>query len=259
VEQDRAALLQTQAHVAIVKARVRIATADLDSAKSAVARAEALGKSAAATLKFREVQYTRLKALRDRNSIDETTFVESKLQYDASIEDVNAAKAGVTIAKSQVVAAMGKLEEAEADIGLAEANVRIARVRLDQSQGRLGAAAITAPFDGVITQTGYSVGELIQPSQTTPIVTIQRTDLMRVVATVPERDVPLVKAGQIVDMEIDVLPGQKLSAKVSRIGVALDPKIHAMRVEIDLPNPDGRIRAGMHATIAIRLSRQTEA
>ncbi|MBI1830963.1 MAG: efflux RND transporter periplasmic adaptor subunit [Planctomycetes bacterium] len=252
-DQDRAAVDQALARVLLAKAHVRVALADVETAKSVVGKAEATALSAAATLQFRERQWVRLKELADRKAIDESVLHESKHHRDAAVEAENAAKAAVATAKSQAVARAAKGEHAEADVAAAQADVRAAQVRFDQSRRRVSLSILVAPFDGIITQRGHSVGEFIPATDKTPIFTVQRTDLMRVVAAIPERDVPFVQVGNAVEIEIEALPAEKWSAKVSRIAVALDPKTRAMRVEMDVANPTGRIRAGMIAKVAIKL------
>jgi RND family efflux transporter MFP subunit len=42
-----------------------------------------------------------------------------------------------------------------------------------------------------------------------------------------------------------------VEGKVSRISWALDPKTRTIRVEIDIPNPGGRLRPGLYAYASI--------
>jgi multidrug efflux pump subunit AcrA (membrane-fusion protein) len=85
---------------------------------------------------------------------------------------------------------------------------------------------------------------------------IQRTDRMRVVLSLPERDVPLVDPGDPAEVEIDALPGKKWSAKVARIAGSLDFRSRTMRVEIDLPNPTGQLLPGMYGRVTIDVQKR---
>ena len=91
-----------------------------------------------------------------------------------------------------------------------------------------------------------------------PLLTVQRTDLMRVVVQVPDRDVPLTTPGKEALIRIDALPGRQLTAKVSHVADREDPQTRLMHVEIDLPNPDGAIRDGMYGEVTIILDRDKD-
>jgi RND family efflux transporter MFP subunit len=81
---------------------------------------------------------------------------------------------------------------------------------------------------------------------------------MRVVVQVPDRDVPYVSVGNLAIVEIDALRDQQcLKAKVSRTAGSEDPLTRLMRVEIDLPNPTGKIANGMYGKVTITLDQAT--
>jgi multidrug efflux pump subunit AcrA (membrane-fusion protein) len=105
-------------------------------------------------------------------------------------------------------------------------------------------------LDGVITQRGYFPGDFVRSADkrnnNPPLFTVERTDRMRAIVSVPERDVPFLAVGDAAEVAIDAWPGKKWSAKVSRLTAALDPKNRCMTVEIDLPNPAGHLRSGMY-------------
>ena len=100
---------------------------------------------------------------------------------------------------------------------------------LDGSRVKLSFATITAPFDGVITRRQFNPFDFIASadggSKVEPLLTVERIDKMRVVVNVPEREARLIEPGKTVEVEfIDVLPGQKMPGKVSRVSFALDPR-----------------------------------
>jgi RND family efflux transporter MFP subunit len=81
---------------------------------------------------------------------------------------------------------------------------------------------------------------------------------MRVVVQIPDRDVVYTDVGDTASVEIESLPGPKFAAKVSRISQSQDPKTRLMNVEIDLPNPTGKIRDGMYARVTILLDKESD-
>src|SRR5262249_20522914 len=94
----------------------------------------------------------------------------------------------------------------------------------------------------------------------TPLLAVERTDVMRVVVQVPDRDVPYVSAGDPAVVEIDALPGVVFETKgeskvgVSRWADAEDPTTRTMRTEINVKNPDDVLRHGMYGRVTLILS-----
>ena len=78
-----------------------------------------------------------------------------------------------------------------------------------------------------------------------PLLTVKRTDLMRVVVLVPDRDVVLTRVGDPAVVSVDALDGRSFTGTLARIARAEDAE-RMMRVEIDLPNPEDLLFDGMY-------------
>lgn len=247
---------QARAHVNVVKAKVATARADWEVAKSTVVKAEAAAKSARAMRTFRDKQFRRMQTLVASGSIDERLADEKQEQAEAAAEAERAARAAILTAEAQVTAEWAKILQAEADVLDAEASVKVAQAELEKGQVMVQFASIISPYDGIITQRNFFPGDFIRPptsGQTLPLLTVEQTDKMRMVVQVPDRDVPFTDVGDLAIVEIDALPGTRIDAKVSRIGGSEDQLTRLMRVEIDLPNPTGKIRQGMYGRVTIVL------
>src|SRR5262249_54865278 len=120
-------------------------------------------------------------------------------------------------------------------------------------------ATIVSPYDGVITQRSLFPGGFVRSAiggnPPAPLLTVERTDKVRVVVQIPDRDVPYADPGDPAVVELDALPGPPLLSKIARTSSAEDPQTRLMRVEIDLPNPDGKIRLEMYGRVTILLER----
>lgn len=257
VQRHEAAVEQALSKVAQMEAHVLSAKAELDAAKSMVPQAEAVAKSKSAELRFRQRQLERMRELFASKSIDERLVDEKTEQRDAAREAEIGAQEGVTAAKAKVTAMDAKVKQAEADVDAAKAEVKVARADLAKAQVLVQFATITAPFDGVVTRRNFFPSDFVRAasegSAREPLLTVQRTDLFRVVVQVPDRDVPYVDVGDTATIDIDALPGQQFTGKVSRLAESEDPQTRLMHVEIDLPNPSGKIRNGMYGRVAILL------
>ncbi len=257
LEHTRASLLRAQASVEQMKARVTSAKADRDAAQAGVEQADAAYKSASAWVRFRAKQYQRIKDLFASQSIEERLVDESKERYEASLETERSAKAAIATSRANVAAAAAKIEQAVADVAGAESEVKVARADVEKAQVLVNFATIPAPFDGKVTHRNFFEKDFIRAASEggLPLLTVQRTDLFRVVVHVPDTAVPYLDKGDPAEVIIDSLPGRKFAAKVSRVAGSEDPNTRLMQVEIDLANPTGEISDGMYGKVKILLDR----
>jgi RND family efflux transporter MFP subunit len=184
-------------------------------------------------------------------------MVDEKLdELEAARAAERLAQAGVSLAKAQASAATARIAQAKADAVEARAKVDVASSALAKSEVMAQYLSIESPYDGVVTKRNFFRGDFIQSADqdaNTPLLVVDRTDLMRVVVQVPDRDVPFTNAGEEATVDIDALPGSRFSGKVSRIADAEDPLTRTMRVEIDLPNDKNLLRQGMFGMATIQL------
>ncbi len=256
-----AAVDQAQARVLQMNARVTSAEADLEAAQAEVKQTEATAKSSAAWVRFRQKQLARMKDLFALKSIDERLVDENQERYEASVETEQAALAAISTAKAKAAAAAAKIQQARADVAEAQSEVKVAQAELEQIQVQISFATVVSPFDGVVTFRNFFPGDFVRAANdggNHPLLTVQRTDLMRVIVQLPDRDVIYADPGDPATIEIDALPGQKFSGKISRIAQSTSPQTRLMRVEIDLPNSTGKIRNGMYGRVTILLDKASE-
>lgn len=262
VQRNAALVDQAKARVTQMEAKVEIAQADLEVAKAQIIYAQFDARAATAMLSFRTKYLKRIDDLFRIKSIEEALVDEAMERYEASREKENAAKAAISTAQAQVLSVGAKVKLAKADVEEARAQVKIAEAELGKSQVMLAYAQIQAPFDGIITQRNFYVGAMVRASSErggqTPLLTIQRTDVMRVVVQVPDSEARYADAGDTAFIEFDAFRGVKFEAKVSRIADSEDPLTRLMRVEIDLPNPQGRIRHGLYGKVTIILDKERD-
>ena len=256
-QKNRASLDQSHARVLQMKSRVATARADILTAEAQILQAEAAAKSAAAWVRFRDKQLTRMRELFNLKSIDERLVDESKERYEASVETERSAQASINTAKAQVASAQAKLQQTEADVAEAESQIKVAEAELEKTIVQIDYSTIYAPFDGVVTYRSLVPGDFVRSAgeggTQMPVLTIQRTDRMRVVVQIPDREVPYADPGDLAVVELDAFPERRFDAKVSRISATEDPQTRLMHVEIDLPNPKGEIRQGMYGRVTILL------
>ena len=259
---EGAALLeQSKAQARQMEAKLKSVEAERDTAAAAVDQAAADVDRFVANRRLAESQYARVKNLSDRNAVDRRLVDEQQRDMEASVAAEKAARLAVLSAKSRLLAAEAKVEQARADVAEAKASIGVAEARVAKAKVDLQYAKITAPFAGVVTHRNFHPGSFIRAasgSTPLPLLTVSRTDLMRVVVRVPDRDVVLTDPGDKAVVTIDSLQGRAFKGTVSRIGESEDHTTRTMRVEIDLPNPDGLLREGMYGRATIHLEPPSE-
>jgi len=171
-------------------------------------------------------------------------------------QEVDDAQAKEQIAASQVAAAKSSLATAEEQIKISEADQTKSRTMLDYTR-------VVAPFDGIVTKRYADNGTMIQAgtssrSQAMPIVRISENHLLRLVLPVPESAAGAVKAGRNVEIKIPSL-NSLLSSRVSRIADKVDTSTRTMHVEVDVPNPNGKLIPGMYAEVTLKLAESPNA
>jgi RND family efflux transporter MFP subunit len=140
-------------------------------------------------------------------------------------------------------------EERLAELSLVEAEERrrIAALEVDRSRARLALRKIVSPCDGVVTARHRSPGELVDA--TTAVLTVARIDPLRVETIVPVEFLGRIVPGSEAVVTSAAPRAPVLRAKVERIDPVVDPASHTFGVRLALPNPDGRIAAGVRCHV----------
>ncbi len=241
VLQAQASLEHAQAMVTQSEAKLKTALAGVQAAEAQETSAKAKLDEAVAQRTYRKRALDRVTDLAGRNAVEQKLVDESEDQYMSSLASELAAQAGIKTAEAQYAEATAAVELAKADIVTAKSEVAVARANLDKSKVMVDYTRIESPYDGVVTQRGDGVhkGAFVRSAtegNQEPLLTVARTDLMRMIVQVPDRDVPFVDPGDPAIIKLDSLPDRVFTGKVSRIAEAEDDKDRAMRVEIDMVN-----------------------
>ena len=146
-----------------------------------------------------------------------------------------------------------------------EAAVRVARSNRDAQDAQLKVLhqqklyqSVVAPFDGVITQRNIDVGSLVQADATsgTFMFTINKDNVIRTQVFVPQDAAFGVVPGIEAIVHVPEMPGHPFPGNVTRIADALQPGTRTLLTEIDIPNPDGALSAGIYCTVELHIPRK---
>ncbi|HOY58308.1 MAG TPA: efflux RND transporter periplasmic adaptor subunit [Verrucomicrobiota bacterium] len=172
-------------------------------------------------------------------------LLKSGIASDAEFDTVEATH---TVAAAKYATALEEARMRMATLSQRRAEYEIARKQLAD-------ASVRAPFDGAVQSRPASVGEYVATGA--PIVTVVKTNPLRLRLVVPERESMLVRAGQTVRLYAEgdaaAYPGT-----ITRLSPALVEEDRMLRVEADVPNP-GSLRPGMYASAVIVVDDRQEA
>lgn len=147
------------------------------------------------------------------------------------------------------LASANSSESFAASLKAAEANFEAASVALRNREVELEYTRIRATVPGVIQRPLAEVGDFLNPGKS--CATIVQLDPMVFVGAVPQANISHAHIG--LDAKIRTINGETAEGKVSFIAVSANPATRAFDVEIEFPNPDGRILDGLTAEAEVKL------
>jgi RND family efflux transporter MFP subunit len=144
-------------------------------------------------------------------------------------------------------------DSSTANLRAAEADVTLDEARVNQYAALSQFKKVTAPFDGVITQRDIDIGNLVtagSTSATTPLYVMQQNDPMRVFVDVPQRAAAdLMRDSIPVEIQTPGGEGHLYPGSVTRTSGAINIQARTLRVEVDIPNPQHALVAGMYVRV----------
>ena len=138
-------------------------------------------------------------------------------------------------------------QAATAQLDLAGAQFEQAKARLDELRINLANTLITSPVDGFVGKRSLDPGAYVTPNSS--FISVVDIHLVRLVADVIEKDLRRITAGTAADVEVDAYPGDTFAGRVARIAPVLDPATRTAQMEVEIPNPDFRLKPGMYARV----------
>lgn len=185
------------------------------------------------------------------------TVTEDQIVMTVEGADVAAAvmTAEATLAqRTQELEVAEKLFEtgntAELQLIKVRADKAAAEAALSQAQAAADRLNLRAPFAGIVDQVEVELGEWVQTG--TPIATVLSLDPIVVRAEVSEVDIGFVSVDD--RASIRLVTGEQLDGRVRHVAREASPQTRTYPVEVELPNPDGTVPAGMTAEVSLYTS-----
>ncbi len=199
-----------------------------------------------------EAQVIRLRAEKEKARV-QLLDAETKLKRARQLDEAQLMPASdLETAEVATQLAKASLDSADAQLSQTEAALAQARVNLSYT-------VIHSPVDGIVISRNVDVGQTVSAGLQAPtlFVIARSLDTLELAANVAESDVGRVQAGQGVSFTVDAYPQQTFTGTVKQ--VRLKPTVVQNVVSyttiIEVPNPGGRLKPGMTATLSIEVER----
>jgi cobalt-zinc-cadmium efflux system membrane fusion protein len=164
--------------------------------------------------------------------------------------------------KSDVIG-VAELQRREAEHAQASAELAAARDQLalmgmppeaiedlERTRHIKSVTRIVASMDGTVLNRMMTLGQVVQPADT--VFEIADLSSLWLQADVPEQNAGHLRVGAAVEAEVAAFPGLKLEGALSFVSATVNPDTRTVRVRMTLPNPDGRFKPAMLATVTLK-------
>ena len=175
-----------------------------------------------------EQRYKRTRELRDQG-------IGAQADLDQAQARFNSAKAGLDSVVNQTRNLIQEVERFKAVV--------------DLQRKKLRDTTVYAPFAASIKERQVTVGQFVRAN--TPLMTLVKTDPLRLRLDVPERMAPWVKVGQVAQVEVEAFEGQKFNGKIWRVSPTVDQAKRTFVAEALINNPGMRLKPGSYARARI--------
>ena len=175
----------------------------------------------------------------------------SRSIYEKYKSDADSARAQAEAAKQQYEAALNTARQGFQGVGSAQAALASARAQLAIAQKAVDDTVVRAPFAGQITARPVAVGEYV--SRTSKLVTVVRSNPLKLLLQMPEAHASSIRQGLQVIARVAAYPTEEFVGEVRAINPAISADSRALTAEVRFQNPQLKLQPGMFATASVQL------
>jgi len=135
------------------------------------------------------------------------------------------------------------------DTQLAETRAKLetARTELTRAELDLDYMQIRAPFDGVVQERAVEIGDYVRAGD--PVVTFVDNTRLIVTGSIAEQDAGFVRVGEPATAVL--VTGEEVKGRIRYLEPVAEEATRTFTVELEIPNPDGDLPAGITAEMLI--------
>ena len=199
-------------------------------------------------------------------AVIETPEVDQQLQ--AAQADLKVAQANLNLAKTTETryttllksnsVSKQETDQAVSDAAARQAALEAAEASVRRYQQLQSFEQIYAPYTGIVTARNTDIGDLIQgglsgAAAARPLFQLAEIGTLRVFVSVPEVYSTFVRNGGTATLTADEYPGQTFTGNIARNASAIDSSTRTLNVEVDVPNPGGKLLPGAYVMVHFKV------
>lgn len=144
------------------------------------------------------------------------------------------------------------------------AEAELARIRIEQARANVASAAarlelltLRAPVDALVLTRVAEPGDTAQVGR--PVLTLAENGETRIVATVDEKNLRHLRAGQRASALADAFPGEPFAAELYYIAPSVDAQRGTVEVRLRVPQPPAFLKPEMTVSVEMVVGRRDAA
>lgn len=208
-----------------------------------------------------EVQRGQLLALVNSAGLSDAQMLFLKALSQRQVAQRAVERAHILL-KADVIGS-AELQRREAELSQASAELDAARdqlallgmpenaiTHLQTTRNINSVSRVIASMAGTVLDRKITLGQVIQTADT--LYEIAELSQVWLVADVPERNAGHLAVGQEVNAEVAAFPGWTIRGKLSFVSAMVNRETHTVRVRMEIPNPDRKLKPAMLATMVLQ-------
>ena len=241
----RIRLQQAEAQVAQARSAVRQAEAriGLRSGQSFDPSRVAEVRNAQVALELAEKNLHRYERLIESGDVSRSALDQQKAQRDQL--------------QQQYEVQLTQAQQNFAGVQTARAAVNSAQTQVTSARKAIADAVVLAPMSGYVSDRPVALGEYVTTSS--KVVTIVRTNPLRMKIDVPEQAIGEVQVGQSVSLTVSAYADRTFNGRVARVSPSVTATSRTLTVEAEVENGGNILKPGQFATVRILLPRSDPA
>lgn len=260
LEQARASLAAAEAAVEAARAGAEAAKKNTRAMRSTVLATQSQIEGVQVSLTTAKKDETRILSMNKAGAISDARVDKVTTQVASLRHQIDAMNASTQAAKARSSAARGQELVAQAQILAARAQVEVARAYIKRAEAVVVECRLIVPRSGHVLARNHEPGEAVLPGA--KLMTLVDLSEVRATFFLPNAELASAKAGGQVQVRADAYPGEHFPGHIRHVSAKAEftPRNVQTRedrdrlvyaVEVEIPNPDGRLRAGMPVEVAI--------
>ena len=189
--------------------------------------------------------------------LDSIELGEARSSYLQGVSEAALAQAGFDraqrlnadniIPEKEFLRARAEQEKARAALRAAADKLHMMGVNPEKLAG--STFPLTAPFAGTVIEKKAVLGELAPIDQS--LFTVADLSTLWIESDLFEKDLGKVKVGAQAAVTVSAYPGEVFKGRLTYISSTMNKETRTVKARVEVPNPDGRLKPEMFATVAL--------